>query len=216
MHLVGLKNKILENITEPLQLEDCQDVIVRNPQISGGFHNIEMLNCQNCLIEGGFLTDPIPVEKNKNDYASHNILFNNCKGCLAVGVRCHSKKPRGDSINCYQSDLCKIINCIISGKFCKMATACILGDGGSGDYNQIKNLKILSKGARIGIVGGKMNSVVDTKTTGPIEITGQYYENSRILKPTLIRVIAPELYIHTPTVSGLVQKNCKFKVINKG
>lgn len=209
----GMKDQTIDSPEESLDLYGCCNIIIKNPNISGGKHNICFTNCNNCKIISGKLNEPESNVNDPEDPENHNILFDKCCNCFVKGTECNGKIPRGDAINFYNSKFCSALQCIITGPLAKFSTAVIL-DGPNGKNNIIEGIIINSKNGRIGICGGSGHKIKDCILNGALEITGEYYKNTIVRDVKLINITGPEIYVNKETVINLIMKNCKFKNVN--
>lgn len=214
MHYSGLSNQVIDSPTEPLQLENCTNVLVKNPQITGGYDNIELYRCKGCVIEGGTLHQPIERENNPLDPVNHNIIFNLCVDCIVRATLMTGVRPRGDAINFYNSKNCVAEKCMIRGLIALHGTVAII-DGPKGSYNSFIGLVIESKG-NVNVCGGIGHVLKDLAVKNPVAVTGEYYKGAKVRNLRLIRVTAPELYVHRASVTKMQSTACKFARVNYG
>ena len=214
MNINGCSGMLILNPAAPIEIEETTDSIIRNPQITGGPHNIEAYKCTNVAIEGGILNDPDWIVNDPTDPECHNVLFNGCVGCVVSGTLMTGTRLRGDALNFFNSKKCIAKNCVVKGPIAKFGTGAII-DGPKGSHNQFLGLVIESM-ANINICGGPGHIVKDCRCPLAVAVTGEHYKGAVVTRPRLYRVIAPELYVHAPTVKKLILKACSFGWINKG
>lgn len=174
----GLRNQTLKNIAEPLELTDCHNLIIEQPNIKGGPNNILLLSCTDITINGGTLANPV----GPNDPAGHNALMDKCERVKLNGVLCTCVSPSGDGINFFESSDCEANGCKIWGPKAddddKGAGICI--DHGSHDIRIIGC--DLRKFGKVGISIAYGCNLLITKTwilwplSSAIQIDGQGYK----------------------------------------
>lgn len=205
---------VLENVNEPLILEDCNNIKVINPQITGGEHNIHALNCSRVEVIGGKLVDPVGNTGNPDDSEGHGILFDKCKYSIVRKTLITGKrKDRGDAINIYDSTNSGAEGCIIRGPLGKYAAAFIIDNGEQrSGYNYATSLRLeTDTPSRIVITDGVQNRI-NNVVCDAVEITGEY--NGGIISGLVLsEVVARELYVGKHVISPTFV-DCKFQVAN--
>lgn len=209
-HIVGQRGGIIRRQKYPLSLEDCRGVTVMEPDVEGGHNCIEFLDCIDCKIVAGTLSDPEPVVNNPNDPESHCVLFNNCIRCSVVGTMCVSIEPTGDKVNFFNGSRCTAKDVTIIGPVALHGTAAII-DGPIGSRHLFMRLVLESKG-NVNVCGGSGHILRNFVCKSPIEWTPEYYQGGRLVGGRIEDVTAPRLYLG-PGVVEPEMVRCKFDVI---
>ena len=202
----------LLNPTSPLDLHGKHDLVIVSPQIVGGRDCIRLTECTNVRVIGGICGKPVGTSADTEDTEGHAVILDKCVDCHVVGVMGYD--CGGDAFNLYNSKQCSVEWCVVSGVLPAKACAAII-DGPNGSRNLIANLDTgQSPGAKINICGGRNHSVRDVVLTGALGITGEYYPGATVIRPTVLRVTGPEIYVQKKSVIGLGLLASRFKFEN--